>query len=99
MTSVWEEAERRMSMKRYRQAVARMDRMTSNRMWENTPHVWFHAACGHGRFARHAYGLGEMGQMDDEIQKAWERLDRANHWGGGIWTTCKMIPTWRCFAR
>ena len=40
------------------------------------PHVWFHAACGHGRFAP-AYGLGEMGQMDDEIQKAWERLDRA----------------------
>ena len=72
-----EDAERRMSNNRYRQAVARMDWMTSNRMWENTPHVWFHAACGHGRFARHAYGLGEMGQMDDEIQKAWERLDRA----------------------
>ena len=72
-----EEAERRMSNKRYRQAVARMDRMTSNRMWENTPHVWFHAACAHGRFARHAYGLGEMGQMDDEIHIAWDRLDRA----------------------
>ena len=71
------QAERRMSDEAYRQAVARMDRMTSSRMWEKTPHVWFHAACGHGRFARHAYGLGEMGQMDDEIQKAWERLDRA----------------------
>ena len=71
------EAERRMSDGLYRQAVARMDRMTSNRMWQNTPHVWFHAACGHGRFARHAYGLGEIGLMDDEIEKAWERLDRA----------------------
>ena len=72
-----DEAERRMSDGLYRQVVARMDRMTSNRMWQNTPHVWFHAACGHGRFARHAYGLGEIGLLDEEIEKAWERLDRA----------------------
>ena len=71
------EAERRMSNEGYRQSVSRMDRMTSSRMWEKTPHVWFHAACGHGRFARHAYLLGEMGQMDEEIQKSWDRLDRA----------------------
>ena len=72
-----DEAERRMSNGLYRQVVARMDRMTSNPMWQNTPHVWFHAACGHGRFARHAYGLGEIGLLDEEIEKAWERLDRA----------------------
>ena len=72
-----DEAERRMSDGLYRQVVARMDRMTSNPMWQNTPHVWFHAACGHGRFARHAYGLGEIGLLDEEIEKAWERLDRA----------------------
>lgn len=72
-----DEAERRMSGGLYRQVVARMDRMTSNPMWQNTPHVWFHAACGHGRFARHAYGLGEIGLLDEEIEKAWERLDRA----------------------
>lgn len=72
-----DEAERRMSSGLYRQVVARMDRMTSNPMWQNTPHVWFHAACGHGRFARHAYGLGEIGLLDEEIEKAWERLDRA----------------------
>ena len=72
-----DEAERRMSGGLYRQVVARMGRMTSNPMWQNTPHVWFHAACGHGRFARHAYGLGEIGLLDEEIEKAWERLDRA----------------------
>ena len=72
-----DEAERRMSNGLYRQVVARMDRMTSNPMWQNTPHVWFHAACGHGRFARHAYSLGEIGLLDEEIEKAWERLDRA----------------------
>ena len=72
-----EDAERQRSKKRYREAVVRMDRMTSNPMWKNTPHIWFHAACGHGRFARHAYGAGEMGLLDDEIQKAWECLERA----------------------
>ncbi len=71
------QAERSLSDEGYRQSVDRMDRMTSNPMWRNTPHAWFHAACGHGRFARHAYGLGEMGLMDDEIEKAWQRLDRA----------------------
>ena len=70
-------AEQNRSDRGYRQSVARMDRLTSNPMWKNTPHAWFHAACGHGRFARHAYGLGEMGLMDDEIEEAWQRLDRA----------------------
>ena len=70
-------AEVQKSERGYRQTIARMDRMTSDPMWKNTPHGWFHAACGHGRFAQYALGVGDLGLMDTEINAAWTRLDRA----------------------